>query len=119
MRKIKLRELSEIRETKKEQKPFVVVGNTDIHAEDLMELYGLVIEECYFGEEKDFASYMATGKTIKLFDRPNKDYKEHLQKLLQESWDAAGQQEIKKARKKTKFKTDVPWAKALKKKGKL
>lgn len=119
MKRKLLSELTPVRTPRESQKPFVVVGNDNIDAEELMLLYGLVPDECYLGNENDLASYMMTGKTIKLFDRPNKDYKEHLSFLLKKEWDDNDHQVIKKARKKSKFEVKDEWMKKLKRRGKL
>lgn len=104
--------------TNTDHKPFVVIGNANISPEELLELYGLTIEECHLGDERHMETYLTIGKVIRLYPRPLGDYEEHLNTLLQDVYDTTGGIDIKKARKKTKFKTDVPWYNALKKKGK-
>lgn len=100
-----------------DHKPFVIIGNANISAEELMNLYGLTEDECHLKDERHM-DYFTLGKVIKLWPRPDGDYQEHLDQLLKEDWSRTGGQIVKRARKKTRFKSDLPWYNELKRKGK-
>ena len=114
---------------KRQTKPFVVVAGylrdesgrivgDWISEFKLLDLYGLTEDEAYIAKENDPISFIATGQAIKLFSRINGDYVEHLEYMLKEYWEKTGQHHVKKAKKKTKFITDVLWYNQLKKRGK-
>lgn len=100
---------------------FLIIGSKTLPAEELVNLYGLETDKCILATQDDPTSYVGHGRVIFLSERPRGDYKEFLEARIKEHTDFYGEEgedKIKKAGRKPKFKTDVEWYKKLKKKGK-
>lgn len=102
----------------KEQKQFLIIGDSQHTPEELMSCYGLTDEECLLTDGKDYTQIMTAGKVIRLAFRPKGDYEEHLQELLKNDYEFRDGMKVTR-KKKGKFQTNVEWAQRLKKRGKL